>query len=151
MPLNNLRNRITAFKAFDWASEARGIVERNGSVIVDLQAEQLAKGKNRKGEDINPGYSDYTIQLKKQKTGLAGVYSHVTYFNTGELYKSFFTKVEGHKFSIQSESFKFAKMIKRSGQNVVGLDLEMRQRFVEGITRPEIAKIVKQKLGVTIR
>ncbi|MCW3108482.1 MAG: hypothetical protein JWQ09_2988 [Segetibacter sp.] len=151
MALSNLKNKITAIRAFDWEAEAIGIVERHKEDIADLQAEQLAKGKNRKGEDINPQYSDYTIELKKQKQGLAGIYSHVTYFDTGDLYKSLYTQIEGKKFSLQSESFKFEKMIKRSGQNVVGLDLEMRKRFVEEVTRPEMAGIVKQKLGINIK
>jgi len=67
MSLDNLRNKIEAFRAFDWAAEAKGIVERNEELIADLQAEQLSKGLNRKGELINPQYSSFTIEDKRGK------------------------------------------------------------------------------------
>ena len=141
---SNLENKINKLKQFSFEREAREIVEQNRELIADLQATQLFSGLNEKGEKIYPEYAPFTIQEKIKK---GQVYSRVTYNDTGELYKSLFTLVSGKKFSIKSESFKFAKMIKRSGVRTIGLNLESRREFIESVTRPEMRRRYKEKVS----
>src|SRR5438105_15278256 len=108
--LTHLQNKINALQSFSFQDELVKIVTDHKDKLADLQAAQLAQGINSKGEEINPQYAPFTIEQKKKKTGLAGVYSRVTYFDTGDLYKSLQAQVSGTKFSIRSESFKFDKM-----------------------------------------
>lgn len=143
MPLINLRNKITALRNFSFEKELVNIIEVNKEKIADLQAIQLFTGKNSKGEEIYPSYVAFTIAEKKKK---GQVTSRVTYKDTGELYESLFVIVQGRKFSIKSNSFKFDKMIKRSGVSVIGLNYESRVSFIEEFTRPQILEAYHKKV-----
>jgi hypothetical protein len=151
MALDDFKSRVDALKAFDFGDELEGIVERNKSTIADLQAEQWAKGKRSDGNDINPQYSPFTIAYKKQfGVGLGRITDHVTFYQTGELYKSLYAAVNNRQFSIESDNFKFDKAKKRSGEKIVGLNQESKVTFAENITLPEIKKVLKDKTGFEI-
>jgi hypothetical protein len=144
--LTHLQNKIKALQSFSFSKELVKIVTDNKGKLADLQASQLAQGINSQGKQIYPQYAAFTISEKKKKTGLAGVYDRVTFFNTGELYKSLAAQIQGSKFRITSPSFKFDKMVQRSGVGVVGLNVDSRRDFIQEITRPEILEVYRQKV-----
>ncbi len=154
MPLDNLRKQIAAIRDFDWSAEAEGIVERHKVYIADLQASQLARGKDSKGQDLTldgGGYAPFTIAKKQSEgKGLGGVTDRITWFMSGALYQSLYTEVENKKFGIRSDSFKFQKMLRRSAVKSIGLNSASLQEFRDSVTKPEISRIVKEKLGLTI-
>jgi hypothetical protein len=141
--LDNLKKKREALVKFSFEDELLHIVEVNKDRIADLQATQLFSGVNAKGEPINPGYSPFTIQEKIKK---GQPYDRVTYKDSGALYASLFTLITGKKFSIKSESFKFQKMVNRSGINVVGLNYQSRMEFIDSFTRPGIKRAYQDKV-----
>lgn len=62
--------------------------------VSDQIAGQLSAGVNGDGSSITPEYSFLTVQLKKDKPGLAGVTDRVTLFDTGEHYRKLYTDVQ---------------------------------------------------------
>lgn len=147
--LDDLKNKIDALRSFNWGEEMEAVIKQNEEALADFQAEQLAKGINRLGQEILPEYRPFTIEQKRKKSGLAAVTDHVTYYDTGELYKSLQGEVGNKQYDITSPSFKFDKMKKRSGERVVGLTEESRLRFAEEITIPGVRKRFKEKTGFT--
>jgi hypothetical protein len=145
--LDDLQNKINSLRQFDWGYEMEKVIHDNSEVIADLQAEQWAKGETAKGEEILPPYAPYTIEQKRQKTGLAAVTDHVTFYDTGELYKSLQAPVANMQYDITSNNFKFKKATDRSGLRIVGLTDSNRLRFAEEITLPGVRKVFKEKTG----
>lgn len=66
----------------------------NEGKIADQIAGQLSAGVNGDGSQITPEYAYLTIQLKKDKPGLAGVTDRVTLFDTGAHYAALYADVQ---------------------------------------------------------
>lgn len=145
--LDHLQRKIKALETFNFKSETLAVITEHKDKLADLQAEQLAQGLNSKGEKIGPEYRPFTIQKKKSEgVGLGRVTDRVTFFQTGELYRKLRAEIRVSAFAIKADSFKFDKMIKRSGVNTVGLNDDSREKFILGVTRPGILKAYKQKV-----
>lgn len=150
MALNDLKNTIDKLHRFSFKDELQVIVQENAEEIANLQAKQLAEGVKSDGTEINPPYRPYTIEQKrKYGVGLGRVTDHVTYYHTGDLYKSLEAKVTGDEYDITSSSLKFDKMKKRSGERVVGLNKSSKTIFAEEITLPNIKRVFKDKTGLS--
>lgn len=146
--LNHLKKKIEALERFSFQNELVTILDANKERIADLQASQLAKGINSKGAPIYPQYSPFTVQYKKMfGVGLGAVTDRVTFFQTGELYRKLYAAVNAKNYTIKADTFKFDKMIKRSGADTVGLNVESRRDFVNEITRPQILEVYKKKVS----
>jgi len=145
--LDDLQNKIKALRDFDWGYEMEKVIKDKSEVIADFQAEQWAKGQAANGSDILPQYAEFTIEEKKKKSGLAGVYDHVTFYDTGELYKSLQGEVANMQYDITSSNFKFGKAVKRSGERIVGLTDVNKERFADEITLPGVRKVFEEKTG----
>jgi len=145
--LEDLQNKIIALRSFNWGDEMQTVIQANTEALADLQAEQWAKGLAANGSEILPPYAPYTIEEKKKKTGLAAVTDHVTFYDTGELYKSLRGEAANMKYDITSDNFKFKKAIDRSGVRIVGLTDESKERFAEEITVPGVRRSFEAKTG----
>jgi len=145
--LDHLQKKIEALERFDFKAEALVAINSGKDKLADLQAEQLAQGLDSNGQKIGPAYSPFTIAKKKSEgVGLGRVTSVITFFDTGDLYKSLRAEIRSSSFSIKSNSFKFDKMVKRSGVNTVGLNDESREKFVLGVTRPGVINAYNRKV-----
>ena len=77
------------------AATAAETIEEKGEVMADLNAEQLAQGLRSDGTEILPDYAPLTVELKKEKSGLAAVTDHVTLYDTGSFYRQLVAEVQG--------------------------------------------------------
>lgn len=145
--LEDLQNKITALRSFNWGEEMQAVIQANTEALADLQAEQWAKGLAANGSDINPPYAAYTIEQKQKKTGLAAVTDHITFYDTGELYKSLRGEAQNMQYDITSDNYKFNKAIDRSGLRIVGLTDESKERYAEEITLPGVKRSFEAKTG----
>ena len=145
--LEDLQNKINVLRSFDWGHEMETVIKAHEDTLADMQAEQWAKGQAANGGEIFPAYAPYTVEQKQTKTGLAGVYSHVTFYDTGELYRSLQGKVANMQYDITSDNFKYQKAIDRSGLRIVGITDANKERFAEEITVPGVKKVFYQKMG----
>lgn len=146
--MDDLKTVINKLKAFSFKDEMIAVITQNKDTIPDMQAEQLAIGLKSDGNKILPEYAPFTIQEKMRKTGLSGVYNHVTFYDTGELYSSLTAEITGENYDVKSPSFKWAKAIERSGKRIVGLTEANRSEFAKTITLPGVKKALKAKTGL---
>jgi len=147
--MQTIQEHLAKLRGFNFQDELQVIIEDNKERVADLQADQLSQGLRNDGRQINPQYTKYTVAAKQQfGVGLGAVTDRVTFYDTGELYKSLRVKVTPTTFTIQSDNFKFDKMIKRSGKETVGLSKDYCDMFVQSYTKPIIARRMREVLGV---
>ncbi len=153
--LEHLQRKISALESFSFEDETRKIIEVNKDKLADLQATQLSQGIDVEGRRItlllhgkrSDSYAPFTIKKKKEEgKGLGAVIDRVTWYMTGELYKSLDVEVKASSFRFTSNSFKFEKLIDRSGVRAIGLTKDSRIDFINGVTRPQILLAYTQKV-----
>lgn len=148
MPTNNLQAHMQRLQQFanNLPQTAEKVLRKYDKELVALQKDQLSQGINSKGASIAPPYRPLTIEQKKQKSGLAGEYRYVTYFDTGELYRSLQLMVQSGKFTITANTFKFRKAEERSGRDTFGLNRDSRIEARDYIIQPELAAEYKSQV-----
>jgi len=90
-------------KEFDIAV---GVISDNATAIEDTVRGQLAQGIKSDGKLAVFTYAPLTIAHKKRLTGLAGVYSHLTNYDTGESYRGLYATVDGNSIKFGTSSSK---------------------------------------------
>ncbi|HEX8358172.1 MAG TPA: hypothetical protein VF610_12195 [Segetibacter sp.] len=161
MPAPDLKKRLAAIRAFDWEIEAKGIVDRHTQDITELQTEQMRAGKDKNDNWIRPYYSENPF-FKSPESAMryAKWKSHISpnkdkpfnvpdLFIIGTYHNSVRTEVSGDKFKIKGTA-SFAFSVESVHKDALGLNSESRHFFIEKFTIPEITKILKNKLGVTL-
>jgi hypothetical protein len=123
-------------------------IDENSSVIADLNAAQMAKGKRSTGTDINPQYHPLTIELKKGRSGLAGVTDHVTLFDTGSFYHNMYAQVKGDEIEYGSKDFKSEKLEKKYGSTIFGLDEGSQEVLIDEFLQPSFYEKVHEVTGL---
>ena len=101
---------IENLRSLDLVGIASDTIEENVDLIADLNAAQLAQGIRSDGSYITPEYKDITVELKMAKTGLAGVWNHVTLYDEGDHYRQLYAKVQGEDVEYGSHDEKSAKL-----------------------------------------
>lgn len=161
MALNNLLKLINDLTAFDFMKEQETIIINNSERIADLQATQLFTGIDRNGKKTelkdnapwNFGYRDTTKAIKIEE---GQVIDRVTWRNTGALYNSLQATISNGKFTIISkggpndEKGKYETMIRRSGENMIGLTESSRFEFAEDVLLPDFKDVLESKTGLKL-
>lgn len=131
------------------------VLTANENVMADLIAGQLAQGLRSDGSEILPSYSELTIELKKKKSGLAGVTSHVTLFDTGAHYQGLYTTVKGDEIEYGSHDPKSAglqeKYDRKTGKatgSIYGLTEDSKDDLTSGHTEPLWEQTIEEKTGL---
>jgi hypothetical protein len=147
MPLEAFANTIQSLERFDFGLELYNIVQANKEKLVDLQQEQLSEGIGKDGRFRSDGYAPLTKFLKKKYgQGLGAVTDRVTFFMTGDLYRSMYPAVTKDDFQVISQLPTFDKMVDRIGEDNYGLDEGQRLIFATEIVEPEIHRVFKEKV-----
>jgi hypothetical protein len=92
--------------------------------IADLNRKQLAEGKRSDGSDITPEYSGLTELLKRPKSGLSGVTSHVTLFDTGSFHKSIVADIYSGSLILDATDGKTSELMEKYNEKILGLTKE---------------------------
>ena len=126
---------LQVLQQLDVEAIAISTLEESEKAMADLNAEQMAKGLRADGSEILPSYSDLTIELKSEKSGLAGVTDRVTLYDTGEHYKQLYANVQGDEIEWGSRDEKSAKLQKKydtAKGSVYGLTSDSRDELING-------------------
>lgn len=151
MPLPGLKKLISDLQGFDLEREQHIIVVDNRDRIADIQAAQLAEGKDNTGQIRQDEYTPFTVRYKQQfGQGLGRVTDRVTFYMTGKLYASFFTYVSSKTVEVKSPLETYNKMIERIGQQKFGLSPESKNIFRDEIMRPSLADIFFRRIGLKL-
>lgn len=149
MPLNGIKKLISDLQGFDLEREQHIIVVDNRERIADIQAAQLAEGRDNTGKVRADEYAPITVRYKRQfGQGLGRVTDRVTFYMTGQLYQSFFTYVSSKTYEVKSPLEKYDKMIERIGNQNFGLSPDSKNTFRDEIMRPSLAKIFFTRTGL---
>lgn len=102
----------------DLVTLALDILENDlGEYIADLNRSQLAdKGVGSDGSALTPEYSGLTEIMKQRRSGTAGIISHVTLFDTGELHNSIFVTAIGDSILLDSKDSKVLELTQKYGE-----------------------------------
>lgn len=151
MALNGLKKLISDLQGFDLEREQHIIVVDNRERIADIQAAQLAEGKDNTGRVREDEYAPFTVRYKREfGQGLGKVTDRVTFYMTGKLYASFFTYVSSQTVEVKSPLETYGKMIQRVGENNFGLSPDSKTTFRDEIMRPSLARIFFNKTGLKL-
>ena len=111
-------------------------VQSNEDAVIDLVTEDQLSGKGItvSGTPITPAYTPFTTSIKRRKGQETG---HVTLKDTGAFHKSIFIKYESDSFSIVAKDSKTPKIIKKYGDDILGLT-EQNKGKVSELIEPDI-------------
>ena len=114
----NLNQLYSNLKGLDIWQIVTDIMENDlDDFIADLNRKQMAeKGQRADGSKLTPDYANVTKSIKSDKSGIGGIYEHVTLFDTGELHKSIFTSVIGKSIIMDSEDWKVSDLTDKYGE-----------------------------------
>lgn len=120
----------------------RNILYENEAFIIDMNAtDQLYdQGINRLGVSIDSyePYSEYTIELKKQKGQPT---DRVTLHDEGDFAGSFFLDVGTDRFEIRAGDGKTQELIRKYGRQILGLTDENLKDLIWKYIYPELCRI----------
>lgn len=142
---------LETLDALDLEAIASESLQENENVIADLNATQLSQGERSDGTDITPDYADLTVELKKGKSGLAGITDRVTLFDTGSHYRQLYADVEGKGIEFGSKDSKSEKLQDKYGDNIYGLNDDSKDELAEGFLNSTWQQKIEQKTGLTFK
>ncbi|MBK7885471.1 MAG: hypothetical protein IPJ81_18025 [Chitinophagaceae bacterium] len=125
-----------AKQAFDECSQA----------AEDLIAGQLAQGIKSSGEKAEFSYSPLTIAIKKTKSGLSAVTSHLTNYDTGESYAGLYAKVNGSMIEFGTTSSKEEDISDRMDGQAFKLTQESKEEFIRQHVQKAFTKKVREHI-----
>lgn len=129
MDLLPIHSNLKKVDVFDIAVE---VLESLDKFIADLNRAQLAnKGINSDGTDIRPEYSTVTEILKRSKSGISGITSHVTLYDSGDFHKSIFAEIFPDEVVMDATDSKLMELEEKYGDKILGLTDESIKKLQE--------------------
>jgi hypothetical protein len=127
--LKEIKKRVLALRGKEVKIAVQALQE-NRKAAVDLVAVQLAQGIKSDGTKSDFVYSGVTIGIKKNKSGLAAVTSHLTNYNTGASYRGLYFRVEGSQIVEGTTTDKEQAISDRMDGKAFGLDKDSREELI---------------------
>lgn len=119
---------LDTVKAFDLGFEVEEAFNDTAREFVDKQRDQLFSGINAEGDQITPGYSPRTVAIKKKKGQPT---DRVTLRDTGEFYAGIFLEPREDIYVVDSADEKTGSLVKKYGEDILGLDPDNQDKYVE--------------------
>lgn len=122
-------------------------IEDNRESIADMNAAQMAQGLRADGSEILPYYADLTISMKKKRSGLSGVFDHVTLYNTGAHYAGLYAEVKGDEIEYGSRDEKSEALQKKYSTakgSIYGLTTDSKEELAPAFKRSFFAEYERQ-------
>jgi hypothetical protein len=145
--LNDIRKKLEQLNR-DKILEIVGTILNDSYEAGKLNRAQLAKGIDAQGKEIDYTYSAQTIARKKKKSGLSGVYKHLTNYDTGDSYEALYIKVEKDKIIFGTDTDKDQWINNRMKGKAFGLSPESKEIFLVEELKPEFIKVIRELTGL---
>lgn len=145
LPFEGLRKTMRTIQNDFIIEVVRSIVEKNSNEIIELNTEKqlFDKGIGSDGKSLEPPYSNPYKKLKKK---LGQPTDRVTLRLDGDFYKSFEVVIGNEQFRINATDFKTKFLLKRYGQQVLGLTNSNVVQFTQIVIRPELLSEIRKKI-----
>lgn len=112
------------------------LVAENAPAIEDLQTAQLSEGLDSEGNRIEPDYTPFTVQIKKQK---GQPYDRVTLRDTGDFHAGMFLSGgNNNQFAIGNSDGKAGALLRKYSDKILGLNEDSIQKLINEQLRPEL-------------
>lgn len=138
-------NFIKPLKSINLNAILRNELKEAESDIIDLQKEQMSAGLADKGDEIQPGYTKKTREIKGKKGQPT---DRVTLKDTGAFYRDQYVKYSVQHFEITSRNRKRLRLIDKyhgnRGGDIFGLSEESRIILAKSIL-PRIQNIFRER------
>jgi hypothetical protein len=135
---------------FDEKMQVAEIVALNKEFLADLLKKQLRVGLDGNGNKVTirgrSKYSAFTIEEKKQKSGLASVTEVITNYDTGDFYRGITPYTDGKRLFFDSSVPYFDEIVKQSGGIIMKLNKSNLELFIKTKLRPELIRRMKNGL-----
>lgn len=119
-----LRELYSKWAKIDFLALAEKTLLEMDEYIAQLNRNQLSdKGVRADGTDITPEYTELTELLKRPKSGISGITSHVTLYDSGSFHKSIVADIYQGKLLLDATDSKTNELIDKYGE-VLGLTKE---------------------------
>jgi hypothetical protein len=119
-------------------------LQSNEKVATDLIASQLALGIKSDGSKSDFIYAPFTIAVKKTKSGLASVVSHLTNFDTGESYAKLYMDVSKSGVEFGTNTDKEESISERMDGKAFKPNKENKEELIRQFAKPTFIKNVKE-------
>ena len=117
-------------------------INDTSELILEKNRDQLMLGKDKKGNEILPEYTPFTIEIKKEKGQPT---DRVTLKDTGEWHKSLFMKIEGKNIFIDSDhelTDELMEKYDRGGETILGIP-QMKKEIINESIMDKFIKIFR--------
>ena len=139
--LDELISRLKSFQN-EMTKVIEEVVRKYEYIILDMNAtDQLyGKGITRKGVEIASfaPYANLTIEIKKLKGQPT---SRVTLKDEGDFHSSFFIEYQADGFQIKADDWKTSDLMKRYGDEILGLTDDNFAKFANDYVKPALAEL----------
>jgi len=147
----SIKTLLARAEKIDPAELVKIALEENIARIPDYNATQLAQGEYGDGTPIKATYAPFTVEIKKTKSGLAAVTSHITGYDTGDMYKNMYAKLNGSKVEYGSTSdhaVPFEKQYNLANHKVFGIGGEEKHEFVKNFLQKSLRNAAQRVTGL---
>lgn len=111
--------------------------------IIDMNTAQLDQGLDGNGNPIEPGYTPFTVSIKR---GKGQVTSHVTLEDEGDFRRAFFVTRGSRYFALGSDDPKTRKLEQKYGKDIFGLT-EPHIDDVAELIKPDLIEAFKKAVA----
>jgi len=142
MTIAEYHRRITSI---DREALTTSIINTMSDKIVERQQERIFSGLDKNGNQIEPAYTPFTINMKKL---FDQPFDRVTLKDTGDFYKSMFIERKGNDVIFSSKDEKTEKLTTKYGEEIFGLSEDESKISKEEFTNQLVKEIKKVLNGV---
>lgn len=141
--LQELKKRVLAVKGKELGIAIKAL-NSEAQIAADLNAEQLAQGLQTDGSKSTFSYAPFTIAVKKNRSGLAGVTEHLTNYDTGESYKKLYGTFSRDQVAFGTQTDKEDAISERMEGKAFGLTQDNKEIFIRQHVKPIFLKIIRE-------
>lgn len=117
------------------------VVKEEQDFVISLNVDsQLMRGFDGEGKKVTPKYKPATVKLKKKK---GQPHDRVTLRDEGDFQGSFYLEFENGQFWVKTTDHKQVWLLKRYGEQVLGLNEESLQLLINHIRETVTTKAQK--------
>lgn len=120
--IDQLLEKVRAFRKDIKRRAVSVVYEGQEQEMIRLQINQmLVDGIRNDGSQIEPPYTQYTINTKIAKDGSSAIVDHVTLRDTGEFHEGIYIRKTANQIRFYSSDSKSSKLQGKYGEDIFGL------------------------------
>ena len=134
------------FSSFSLKEDLPYIIAEDESMLAEMNVKQMfEQGIDSKGQQLPP-YSATTESIKRQKNQPI---DRTTFRDTGSFHNNLYAEVDDPFIKFDSTDYKTPILIDKGGEDIFGLTIDNKSKYVKETLFQKIKKYIQDKTGVT--